>query len=137
MIAAVCGGVRVVSIYAPNGRTVGSIFYQAKLAWFRRLQQWLGRRASPSEPLVVGGDYNVAPEDADVWDPARCHGGTRSATPPPGRGHDRRLVPLQRHGGVVKIDLRKGSRGLRPSRSATRAAWSSVSRSPRSAARSG
>jgi exodeoxyribonuclease-3 len=81
MIAAVCGGVRVVSIYAPNGRTVGSIFYQAKLGWFRRLQQWLAETRRPDEALVVGGDYNVAPEDADVWDPARCHGGTHVSPP--------------------------------------------------------
>ena len=81
MIAAVCGGVRVVSIYAPNGRTVGSIYYQAKLGWFRRLQQWLTETCRPDEALVVGGDYNVAPEDADVWDPARCHGGTHVSPP--------------------------------------------------------
>jgi exodeoxyribonuclease-3 len=72
MIAAVCEGVRVVSIYAPNGRTVGSVFYKAKLAWYRRLQQWLIDTRQPGEPLIVGGDFNVAPEDADVWDPARC-----------------------------------------------------------------
>jgi exodeoxyribonuclease III len=81
MVAAVCGGVRVVSIYAPNGRTVGSIYYQAKLGWFRRLQQWLAETRRPDEALVVGGDYNVAPEDADVWDPARCHGGTHVSPP--------------------------------------------------------
>jgi len=81
MISAVCDGVRVVSVYAPNGRTVGSIYYQAKLAWFRRLQQWLVDTRRPDEALVVGGDYNVAPEDADVWDPARCHGGTHVSGP--------------------------------------------------------
>ena len=81
MIGAVCGGVRVVSIYAPNGRTVGSIYYQAKLGWFRRLQQWLAETRRPEEALVVGGDYNVAPEDGDVWDPARCHGGTHVSPP--------------------------------------------------------
>src|SRR5512134_2523350 len=41
MIAASCGGVRVVSLYAPNGRSVGSPFYQAKLVWFDRLARWL------------------------------------------------------------------------------------------------
>jgi exodeoxyribonuclease-3 len=76
MISAVCGGVRVTSIYAPNGRSVGSPFYQAKLVWFERLARWLRDAASPSDPLVVGGDYNVAPTDADVWDPRACHGGT-------------------------------------------------------------
>jgi exodeoxyribonuclease-3 len=81
MMAAVCGGVRVVSIYAPNGRAVGSRFYQAKLAWFERLAGWLEEAADPGEPLVVGGDFNVAPADIDVWDPAACHGGTHVSEP--------------------------------------------------------
>ena len=76
MIAASCGGVRVVSLYAPNGRVVGSPFYQAKLEWFDRHARWLGEAADPAELLVLGGDFNVAPEDADVWDPQACHGGT-------------------------------------------------------------
>jgi exodeoxyribonuclease-3 len=76
MIAADCGGVRVVSVYAPNGRTVGSPFYESKLAWFDRLARWLDTAEDPARPLVLGGDYNVAPTDADVWDPRACHGGT-------------------------------------------------------------
>jgi exodeoxyribonuclease III len=76
MISALCGGVRVTSIYAPNGRSVDSPFYQAKLAWFERLARWLRDSATPGDPLVIGGDYNVAPTDADVWDPRACHGGT-------------------------------------------------------------
>jgi exodeoxyribonuclease-3 len=76
IVAASCGGLRVVSLYAPNGRVVGSPFYEAKLGWFDRLAQWLSRAASPSDPVVLGGDFNVAPEDADVWDARACHGGT-------------------------------------------------------------
>jgi exodeoxyribonuclease-3 len=76
MIAADCGGVRVVSVYAPNGRTLGSPFYEAKLAWFERLARWLEAAGDPGQPLVLGGDFNVAPQDADVWDPRACHGGT-------------------------------------------------------------
>jgi exodeoxyribonuclease III len=76
MIAASCGGVPVAAIYAPNGREVGSTFFEAKLAWFERLARWLEQTRNPSEPLVVGGDFNVAPADEDVWDPAACHGGT-------------------------------------------------------------
>jgi exodeoxyribonuclease-3 len=76
MIAATCGGVRVSSIYAPNGRTVGSEFFAAKLAWYARLTAWLDRAERPSEPLVLAGDFNIAPTDADVWDPKACHGGT-------------------------------------------------------------
>jgi exodeoxyribonuclease III len=81
MVSAVCNGIRFVSVYAPNGRVVGSIFYEAKLAWFRQLQRWLRETRSPDEALVVGGDFNVAPVDADVWDPARCHGGTHVSPP--------------------------------------------------------
>ncbi|AKF09296.1 exodeoxyribonuclease III [Sandaracinus amylolyticus] len=81
MIAATCGGVRVVSLYAPNGRSLGSPFYEAKLVWLARLERWLRERNDPSAPLVVAGDYNVAPDDADVWDPAACHGGTHVSAP--------------------------------------------------------
>jgi exodeoxyribonuclease III len=68
-------GLRIASIYAPNGRSVDSRFYAAKLAWFERLARWLHAQRK-EEPLVVGGDFNVAPSDADVWDARACHGGT-------------------------------------------------------------
>ena len=80
MISAICGGIRVVSLYAPNGREVGSPFYQAKLLWFDLLAGWLADSAKPQDPLVLGGDFNVAPEDVDVWDPQACHGGTHVST---------------------------------------------------------
>ena len=89
IIEAVSGGVRVVSVYAPNGRVVGSPFYEAKLAWFDRLSRWLVQATDPAAPLVVGGDFNVAPEDVDVWDPVACHGGTHVS--PPEREAMRRL----------------------------------------------
>jgi exodeoxyribonuclease-3 len=76
MISAVCGGVRVVSVYAPNGRAVGSEFYEMKLLWYTRLWRWLKDACDPGETLVLGGDFNVAPTDLDVWDPRACHGGT-------------------------------------------------------------
>jgi exodeoxyribonuclease-3 len=76
MVSAVCGGVRVVSLYAPNGRVVDSPFYEGKLAWFARLRSWLAASCDPGQPLLLGGDFNVAPTDADVWDAAACHGGT-------------------------------------------------------------
>jgi exodeoxyribonuclease III len=81
MISAVCGGVRVVSVYAPNGRTVDSPFYRAKLTWYERLARWLAEAVDPSSALVMGGDFNVAPADADVWDEAACHGGTHVSPP--------------------------------------------------------
>ena len=76
MVSAVCGGVRVVSLYAPNGRVVGSPFYESKLAWFAHLRGWLDAACDPAQPLLLGGDFNVAPTDADVWNVAACHGGT-------------------------------------------------------------
>ena len=81
MVSAVCGGVRVVCLYAPNGRVVGSVFYEAKLAWFERLSRWLGEAVDPAQPLVLGGDLNVAPADIDVWDARACHGGTHVSGP--------------------------------------------------------
>jgi exodeoxyribonuclease-3 len=76
MISAVCGGVRVASLYAPNGREVDSSFYLSKLGWFARLGHWIAAKCDPGAPLLLGGDLNVAPADDDVWDPAACHGGT-------------------------------------------------------------
>src|SRR5262245_60211975 len=76
MVAATCGGVRVVSVYAPNGRIVDSPFYHAKLLWYERLRRWLSESARPDEPVAMGGDFNVAPEDADVWDPVAVVGST-------------------------------------------------------------
>lgn len=76
MVSAVCGGIRFVSLYAPNGRVVGSPFYEGKLAWFERLQRWLDESCDPDDHLVLGGDFNVTPADEDVWDSVRAHGGT-------------------------------------------------------------
>ena len=76
MVSAICGGIRFVSLYAPNGRVVGSPFYEGKLRWFERVRRWLDETRSPDEPLVLGGDLNATPTDADVWSAARAHGGT-------------------------------------------------------------
>jgi exodeoxyribonuclease-3 len=81
MIAATCAGIRVVCIYAPNGRSLDSDAYQAKLVWYARLTRWLAQTCRPDEPLLVGGDFNVAPTDADVWNPAAAHGGTHVSPP--------------------------------------------------------
>ena len=75
MIAATTKGVRIVSIYAPNGRVVGSPFYEAKLQWYARLDRWLAQQDLKGA-LAIGGDFNVAPADADVWDAKEAHGGT-------------------------------------------------------------
>jgi exodeoxyribonuclease-3 len=79
MVAATVDGLRVVSLYAPNGRVVGSPFYEGKLAWFARLARWID--GADTMDLVLGGDLNVAPTDADVWDAAAVHGGTHVSEP--------------------------------------------------------
>src|SRR5438132_8955382 len=63
LVWATCGGVRVASVYVPNGRVVGSEHFEAKLAWLDRLRQGLEAACDPAEPFVVCGDFNVAPED--------------------------------------------------------------------------
>ena len=69
VIAADVGGVRVVSVYCPNGQSVGSDKYDYKLRWFAALAEWLGHELAGGQPVAVLGDYNVAPEDRDVHDP--------------------------------------------------------------------
>src|SRR5262245_25148986 len=57
MLAAECAGVRIICVYAPNGRLVGSPFYEAKLAWFNRLARWINEAVTPDTPAVIGGDF--------------------------------------------------------------------------------
>jgi exodeoxyribonuclease-3 len=78
-IAATCGGLRVWSVYVPNGRVPDSPHYAYKLAWLAALRDALAKEATG--PLAVCGDFNVAPTDADVWDPAAFVGDTH-VTPP-------------------------------------------------------
>ncbi len=74
LIAATIDGVRIVGVYAPNGQSVGSEKYAGKLEWFKRLRAWLDATAKPEQPVVVCGDFNVAPEDIDVHDPIAWRG---------------------------------------------------------------
>jgi exodeoxyribonuclease-3 len=67
VIAATINGLRIYSIYAPNGQSIGSPAYQYKLQWFRRLRDCLAREETAA--AVVCGDLNVAPADLDVHDP--------------------------------------------------------------------
>jgi exodeoxyribonuclease-3 len=76
LLSAGCAGVRVVCAYVPNGRAVGTEFYDRKLAWLAVLRDWLAASHDPDEPLALMGDFNVAPEDRDVWDPQAFVGAT-------------------------------------------------------------
>ena len=81
MLSAKIDGTRFTSLYAPNGRVVGSSFYAGKLAWYDRLSVWLAQTVATQPALVVGGDMNVAPAAEDVWDEAAAHGGTHVSPP--------------------------------------------------------
>ena len=69
LIAATIQGVRVICIYVPNGQSVDSDKYRYKLAWLAALQEWLKRELLHYPKLALLGDYNIAPEDRDVYDP--------------------------------------------------------------------
>jgi exodeoxyribonuclease III len=77
-LAATCGGVRVHSLYVPNGRTPDSDHYQYKLAWLAALREVVA--AGPTDAIVCG-DMNIAPADADVFDPAAYVGSTHVTEP--------------------------------------------------------
>jgi exodeoxyribonuclease-3 len=74
-IAATCGGIRVFSLYVPNGRTVEDPHFAYKLAWLAALRRTL-TSAAAGAPVMALGDFNIAPTDADVWDPAEFVGST-------------------------------------------------------------
>ena len=74
VIAADVGGVRLVSVYVPNGQSVGSDKYAYKLRWFEALAAWLAGELAAHPRLAVLGDFNVAPEDRDVHDPLAWEG---------------------------------------------------------------
>ncbi|HEY5318556.1 MAG TPA: exodeoxyribonuclease III [Solirubrobacteraceae bacterium] len=77
-VSATCGGIRVVSVYVPNGRTPNSEHYQYKLAWLASLREMV---AAGPQDAVVCGDMNVAPTDADVFDPEAYVGQTHVTAP--------------------------------------------------------
>ena len=80
-IGATCGGVRVWSLYVPNGRTPDDPHYAYKLQWLAAITGHLQAQVNDSMPLAVVGDFNIAPTDADVWDPAKFVGATHVTAP--------------------------------------------------------
>lgn len=75
IIGATCAGVRVYSCYVPNGRSLDDPHYSYKLKWLARLSRLVAAR-DPAVPLLVGGDFNVAPSDLDCYDPSVFEGAT-------------------------------------------------------------
>jgi exodeoxyribonuclease-3 len=80
-VAATCGGIRVWSLYVPNGREPDSEHYRYKLAWLAALRDTVGEHLATGAGALVCGDMNIAPADADVFDPAAYVGQTHVTAP--------------------------------------------------------
>ena len=81
IISATCGGVKVVCVYVPNGRALEDDHYKYKLGWMKKLRQHADAIAKPNDRLVIGGDFNIAPTDDDVWDVTKFDGATHVSAP--------------------------------------------------------
>jgi len=81
VIAATIGGIRVINVYVPNGQAVGSEKYAYKLDWLGHLAAYVSTSLQRHPRLVVVGDYNIAPEDRDVHDPAKWEGSVHVSPP--------------------------------------------------------
>ena len=91
-LEAVVGDTRVISVYVPNGQAVGSEKYAYKLAFFKRLESHLAGLLKHKEKLVMGGDFNVAPTDNDVYNPVAWQGAILVS--PEERAHFQALMDL-------------------------------------------
>jgi exodeoxyribonuclease III len=96
-LSASCGSLRVWSVYVPNGRTPDSPHYEYKLAWLDALRAALRTELEAGRELVVCGDFNVAPTDADVWDPSLFVGSTHVTAP------ERQALAAIRELGLVDV----------------------------------
>ncbi|MGO4381509.1 exodeoxyribonuclease III [Pseudoduganella sp. RAF53_2] len=74
ILAATIDGIRIVCAYVPNGQAVDSDKYTYKMGWLQSFREWLAEELARNEHLAVLGDYNIAPEDRDVHDPAAWEG---------------------------------------------------------------
>ncbi len=150
IITATCGGVRITNCYVPNGRALDDPHYTYKLSWLDRLRQHLTIESSPADQVIVLGDFNIAPTDADVYDPKKFEGATHVSQPERdrlGALTDWGLTDLfrQQHPDVSSVyswwDYRAGDfhmgRGLRidlilgSASVAERVTWSTVDRNAR------
>lgn len=81
VVTANCGGITVVNVYVPNGRSLDSDHYQYKLGWLARLGEHLDKLTTPGDSVVIAGDFNIAPSDVDVYNPAAFVGATHTSEP--------------------------------------------------------
>ncbi len=99
VVAATVDGVRVVCVYVPNGQSVDSDKYQYKLKWLTALRDWLKDELAKHPRLALLGDYNIAPEDRDVYDPKGWEGNVLVSEP-----------ERQQFRGLLELGLRDGFR---------------------------
>ncbi|MBB5205492.1 exodeoxyribonuclease-3 [Inhella inkyongensis] len=92
VIAATVGGIRVVGGYFPNGQAPGSDKFAYKMGWLQALQDWLRQELTAHPQLVLMGDFNITPEDRDVYDPIAWYGQIHCT--PEERAHFRALLDL-------------------------------------------
>ncbi len=112
VISARCAGTTVFAVYVPNGRSLDNEMYPIKLAWLAQLRKTLDERCPPGSSVAVCGDFNVAPDDGDVWDPAAFVGATHVSEPERSRlgpgggvGARRRVPSFQRAGHLHLVGL--------------------------------
>lgn len=96
-ISATCDGIRVWSVYVPNGREPGHDHYDYKLRWLAALKVSVAKDAAGERPFAVLGDFNIAPTDDDVWDPSFFEGMTH-VTP-----SERAALELLREAGLSDV----------------------------------
>jgi exodeoxyribonuclease-3 len=76
IITATCNGVVITSVYVPNGRALDHEHYQYKLRWMKQLKDHAAAMTKPAGKMIIAGDFNIAPDDRDVYDPAALEGQT-------------------------------------------------------------
>lgn len=81
VLVATIDGVRIIDLYVPNGESVGSEKYRYKLAWLAKLKTYCAAELQAHSSVVVLGDFNIAPEDRDVHDPAAWYESVLCSTP--------------------------------------------------------
>lgn len=81
LLTARCGDLSVTSVYVPNGRALDHEHYRYKLAWLERLRSHVATTCDPDDAVMVAGDFNIAPEDRDVYDPAAFTEATHTSVP--------------------------------------------------------
>ena len=102
LISADIEGIRVICVYVVNGKTIDSEHYQLKLSWLDALIGWLSRGWTPDRPLVITGDFNIAPSGEDTHDPEYWH--DRNLCSDPERERLRRLLDW----GLTDLHLHTG-----------------------------